>query len=198
MLPIQIQNIIVLEEEERREYIRQFNMERRIMREDSDPFTLDDALFKDLFRLNKEMIHYLLVNLLPHMESNHIAAIEPRLKIFVTLYFFATGSYQRTIGQSWNFSISQQSVSRCINEVSNLIVSHLAPDWIVFPDNPNTINTVKAKFMTKTRFPGVLGAIDCTHISIIAPVVEEHNYLNRKGYHSKNVQIVSTIYYLII
>lgn len=50
--------------------------------------------------------------------------------------------------------------------------------------------------MEKTQFPGVLGAIDCTHIPIIAPVQEEHNYLNRKGFHSKNVQIVSITYFL--
>ncbi|KAJ8930981.1 hypothetical protein NQ314_016151 [Rhamnusium bicolor] len=52
--------------------------------------------------------------------------------------------------------------------------------------------------MRKTRFPGVLEAIDCTHISIIAPVVEEHNYLNRKGYHSKNVQIICDADLLIL
>ncbi|KAJ8929627.1 hypothetical protein NQ314_011494 [Rhamnusium bicolor] len=160
MLPNQILNrIIGLQEDERREYYRHFNMERRIMREDSDPFTLSNSLFKDLFRLNKEM---------------------------------------RTIGQSWNLSLSQQSVSRCIKEVSTLIVNHLAPDWILFPNTPNEINKVKAQFMRKTRFPGVLGAIDCTHISIIAPVVEEHNYLNRKGYHSKNVQIICDADLLIL
>ncbi|KAJ8930630.1 hypothetical protein NQ314_016545 [Rhamnusium bicolor] len=198
MLPNQILNrIIGLQEDERSEYYRHFNMERKITREDSDPFTLSNSLFKDLFRLNKKMVHFLLLNLSPHMQ-NRALAIEPRHKIFAALYFFATGSYQRTIGQSWNLSLSQQSVSICIKEVSNLIVNHLAPDWILFPNTPNEINKVKAQFMRKTRFPGVLGAIDCTYISIIAPVVEEHNYLNRKGYHSKNVQIICDADVLIL
>ncbi|KAJ8972846.1 hypothetical protein NQ314_000011 [Rhamnusium bicolor] len=44
--------------------------------------------------------------------------------------------------------------------------------------------------MQSTGFPGAIAAIDCTHIAIIAPGFEEHNYLNRKGFHSKNVQII--------
>ncbi|XP_023310408.1 putative nuclease HARBI1 [Anoplophora glabripennis] len=44
--------------------------------------------------------------------------------------------------------------------------------------------------MSQTHFPGTVGAIDCTHIAIITPQDEEHNYLNRKGFHSKNIQII--------
>lgn len=42
-----------------------------------------------------------------------------------------------------------------------------------------------------TGFPGTIGAIDCTHVAIIARSVEEYNYLNSKGFHSKNIQLVS-------
>lgn len=51
--------------------------------------------------------------------------------------------------------------------------------------------------MEHIGFPGIIGAIDCTHIAIIRPWEKEHNYLNRKGYHSKNVQIV-TVYQEIV
>lgn len=44
--------------------------------------------------------------------------------------------------------------------------------------------------MEKAGFPSVIGCIDCTHIAILGPSHEEHNYINRKGYHSKNVQII--------
>lgn len=44
--------------------------------------------------------------------------------------------------------------------------------------------------MQERGFPGVVGAIDCTHVAIIAPTTEEHNYLNKKDFHSKNIQVI--------
>lgn len=44
--------------------------------------------------------------------------------------------------------------------------------------------------MEQFRFPDTIGAIDCIHVAILAPSDEEHNYLNRKIFYSKNVQII--------
>lgn len=47
------------------------------------------------------------------------------------------------------------------------------------------------RFFEKTGFPGVIGAIDGTHIAIFPPKIErEHLFINRKLYHSLNVMIV--------
>ena len=42
-------------------------------------------------------------------------------------------------------------------------------------------------------FPNVNGAIDGTHIRIQAPTSDEASYVNRKGYHSINVQAVCDV-----
>lgn len=44
--------------------------------------------------------------------------------------------------------------------------------------------------MLNHGFPGGVGAIDGTHVAILKQRAEEHNFINRKGYHSINVQIV--------
>ncbi|KAF2888115.1 hypothetical protein ILUMI_18058 [Ignelater luminosus] len=61
--------------------------------------------------------------------------------------------------------------------------------WIKFPTLDKKIAT-KQQFMANYRFTGCIGCIDCTHVSEIAPKDEEHNYLNRKGFHFKNVQLI--------
>lgn len=46
--------------------------------------------------------------------------------------------------------------------------------------------------------PGVVGAIDCTHIAILKPHAHEEHFINRKGYPSMNVQaVIFEILYLI-
>lgn len=87
--------------------------------------------------------------------------------------------------------MGQTTVSKCVKEVSDLIMNHLADALIEFPMNREAKLAIKSGFMESRHFPGVIGAIDCTHIAILAPRIEEHNYLNRKGYHSKNIQLVS-------
>jgi len=48
------------------------------------------------------------------------------------------------------------------------------------------------RFWTRTQFPGVIGAVDGTHIAIVPPNIErQHLYINRKLYYSLNVLIVS-------
>lgn len=37
---------------------------------------------------------------------------------------------------------------------------------------------------------GTIGAIDCTHVSILGPKNHEEAYVNHHGYHSINVQMV--------
>ena len=67
-------------------------------------------------------------------------------------------------------------------------------EYIKFPSNFQE-NQVRATFYQKFSFPGVIGCIDCTHIAIVPPdenhpQYPEHLYINRKGYHSINVQII--------
>lgn len=85
---------------------------------------------------------------------------------------------------------STPTVSKILRNVVNAL-NILMDDWIQFPIEDAEIQHIKEIFWIRTQFPGVLGAIDGTHIAIVPPNVErEQLYINRKLYHSLNVLIV--------
>jgi len=46
-------------------------------------------------------------------------------------------------------------------------------------------------FHSKSQLPGIIGAVDCTHVPIQSPGSDDAEiYRNRKGYMSINVQLV--------
>lgn len=55
------------------------------------------------------------------------------------------------------------------------------------------LNHCPCRFYEKFNFRGAIGVIDCTHVAIIAPDENEHVYVNRKNYHSINVQLVNIV-----
>ena len=54
------------------------------------------------------------------------------------------------------------------------------------------------RFQRRFNLPGVVGCIDCTHIAIVKPVIDEHLFFNRKGYHSLNVQMVNIMCIILL
>lgn len=49
---------------------------------------------------------------------------------------------------------------------------------------------IKQGFFEKGGFPGVIGCIDGTHLRIQGPSAHESDFVNRKGFHSINVQAI--------
>lgn len=119
-------------------------------------------------------------------------AIPPILKLCATLRFLADGSYQKCSGNDFNVGLAQPIVSVVMKEVLNIIEQHMSAKWIKTQMTEEEQNASMRAFYAKNRFPGILGCIDGTHVRIISPKKEmQHLYLNRKGYYSLNVMIVS-------
>lgn len=181
----------LLLEEANRERMYNLRVSKKVMRDESDPFHLPNRRFIELFRLNKDLVANLFNELVPNMQDGlRTTRIPKESRILIALRFFAVGSYQRSVGEEYLLSASQQTVSRCIEEVSQLIVQLLSNQWICFPQNEIQKAQQKRSFMEKAGFPGIIGCIDGTHVAITAPHEDEHLYVNRKGFHSKNVQII--------
>lgn len=84
-------------------------------------------------------------------------------------------------------SVSQPTVSRIVKMVSHLF-SLKIQQFIKFPNN---LERIKEDFYTIARFPGVVGAVDGTHIPIQNPGGSYAEvFRNRKKFFSINTQIV--------
>ena len=108
------------------------------------------------------------------------------LQVMVVLRYFATGSLQLDVSDI--FGISKPTVCRIVHNVSN-IVSATKNEYVKF-DNWSEAVMTKLAFLRMAGFPKVIGCMDCTHVKMIAPTVNEHEFINRKGMLSINVQLV--------
>jgi hypothetical protein len=105
----------------------------------------------------------------------------------MSVRFYATGSFQNLIGDMVN--VHKSTACRAIRRVSLALVRTME-EHIYFPvTNQDTIRT-KQDFLHMANFPNVIACVDCTHCRIVAPADHEHEYVNRKGFHSINVQIM--------
>ncbi|XP_017479894.1 PREDICTED: putative nuclease HARBI1 isoform X1 [Rhagoletis zephyria] len=172
---------------------------RRRLRDDQNPFEITtDEHFIDLYRFPKALCLELINELMPFMpNSQRRHAVPSHVIILSALRFFATGSFQRSVGQDSLSALSQTSVSRCVQVVATAL-NNIAHRHIKFPKRED-FPALKIKFMEKYQFPGIIGLIDGTHIKISAPKKEiEHVYYCRKGGHSKNVMIICDADYIVL
>lgn len=94
------------------------------------------------------------------------------------------------VGSNAFSALSQSMISRYISKYTNIIVNHLSPNYIQFPRTAAAIEDVEQSFRRKYDVPGILSIIAGTHVAVSALSHEiEHAFVNRKGYHSINVQI---------
>lgn len=112
-------------------------------------------------------------------------------KLSAALKFLAQGGYQHQIGQDQHIALAQQTMSRCLHEVCKAIEKTLCPKHIVFRMSEEEKRDAKRYFFQKFRMPGIIGAVDGTHIQMVRPAVNEHLYFNRKLKHSINAMVVS-------
>ncbi|XP_067896092.1 putative nuclease HARBI1 [Heterodontus francisci] len=109
------------------------------------------------------------------------------LKVTAALNYFANGSSQGSTGNICG--ISQSATHRCIKEVTNALF-RCANDFIYLPVDVDSWTTRSAAFGTIARFPRGQGVIDCTHVAIRAPWDQPTAFVDHKGFHSLNIQLV--------
>ena len=76
-----------------------------------------------------------------------------------------------------------------MHRIIDTILNNLKSKFINWPHAEVLEQTID-KFHQRNGFPGVIGALDGTHISIKAPTENPQSYINRKGYYSLQLQAV--------
>ena len=120
--------------------------------------------FRLRFRLREDSVIDLvkiLENDLQHQTRRGLS-LTPMQQVLIALRFYSTGTFQRAIGDL--FGVSTFAACTTIHKVSKAIAKQRA-QFLSFPEN---LADTKRKFYDVAHFPGVIGAIDCTHIRIMS------------------------------
>ncbi|CAI6365924.1 unnamed protein product [Macrosiphum euphorbiae] len=143
------------------------------------------------FRVSPELAMDLTNSIRDSLQRERSSGLPVEIQVLVVVNFYAKGSYQRATGDNFIANVSQSSVSRCIHSVTNAINQKLLRRWVRFPMTAIERDRAREKFSNAPQaFEGSIGAIDCTHINILAPKNHEEAYVNHHGNHSLNVQAV--------
>jgi len=146
--------------------------------------------FRENFRLSQDTFHYLCQELEIHIRkrnTNYRQCITVRKRVAITLWRLATNAEYRTI--SHLFAVGRSTSCTIVNETCKIITEHLMPEYIRIPTGQRLIETIR-DFRRINSFPQVGGAIDGTHIPIVAPRDNPADYYNRKGWYSMVCQAV--------
>jgi hypothetical protein len=102
-------------------------------------------------------------------------------RVAITLWRLGTNLEYRSI--SHLFGVGLSTVCVVVHEVCAAIVRVLSRRYIRIPTGEDAQATIDG-FLHRWGFPQCFGAVDGSHIPIIAPSMDPQDYYNRKGFHS--------------
>lgn len=112
--------------------------------------------------------------------------------IFFNHLVLLTNSSFRSICD--RFDVGKATGWRSVKRVVNALIN-LRNYYIKWPTEEEAMEC--ATFLEEKKgFPGIIGMIDGTHIKIEAPQENHESYINRKGYHSIQLQVVIFILFI--
>lgn len=152
-----------------------------------DIYQYSDEDFLNKFRLNKDGFQRLsdLIRSDCERPTRRNSALSVEEITALSLRYFASGSFHSVIGET--MGVSQPTAHSAIHDFSIAIDSHFH-EFVKFPTDTDSIQRVKREFHSIGNFPHVIACVDGTHIPIEKPNAHEQRFVNRKHYHSINVQ----------
>ena len=88
--------------------------------------------------------------------------------------------------------VDKSTICKIVRDVTDAIVAR-TEHFIRWPVSSDDTTAIKTGFYAQACFLNVIGCTDGTHVRILAPSEDENAYVNRKGFHSINVQAMTII-----
>ncbi|XP_056155569.1 uncharacterized protein zmp:0000000634 isoform X2 [Lampris incognitus] len=142
-----------------------------------------------LFRMSRRTFELLVTELEPSLKkqtTNYREPIEPRRRLAVALWWFATACEYRTIASLFGVGIS--TVCILVREVTAAILRNLYRRFVSLPAGQHLDDTIAG--FEQRGYPQCGGVLDGTHIPVIPPRDNPADYCNTKGWHSIILQAV--------
>ena len=92
--------------------------------------------------------------------------------------------------------VGKSTVHKCIHDVCTAMAENILDKYVKFPADDDLQHVIDG-FDNTWGFPNCAGAVDGTHIPIIAPESAHGDYVNRKGWYSIILQAVRDHNYII-
>ena len=147
--------------------------------------------WRENFRMTRDTFMTLTEEVRPFLEKTTTVMREPisvETQLAITLYYLADEGRFRKVANS--FGVGKSTVSMIVREVCQVITKYLGPTYIRLPQTVEEVEYLSSSFLKVHDFPKCIGAIDGTHIPIKQPSENGSDFINRKDFHSLNVQAV--------
>ena len=140
--------------------------------------------FKGRMRMDVSTFEYLCCTLAPSLQRQDTRmrlAVPVRVKVAVSISRLATGNSMRSIADLYRIGLSTSQLA--VSQFTAAMKSVLLKKFIRWPSAP-VMEKFAQEFEDLQNIPYVVGAVDGSHIPIVAPRLHATDYYNRKGFHS--------------
>jgi hypothetical protein len=108
-------------------------------------------------------------------------------KIAAAIWYLATGESYRELDH--RFAMGKSTIRESIVTFTNIVIRHFGY-FIQFPTTDRDRRRTASGFR-RLGFQHAIGALDCSHVEIMAPAEGAADYFNRKCYYSIIIQGIS-------
>lgn len=150
--------------------------------------TLSEEDFYDRYRFPKHVVIDLCDDLRRPLEriSHRGQSLSVELQVCTALRYYCQGGFLPVLGDL--HGVSERAAGNALHSVSEEIC-RINDRYINWKDE-NYLMRQMESFYRYCGMPKTIGCIDGCHIPILGPVINEKVYVNRKGHHSINCQVV--------